>query len=135
MKKTVTTMLSLVLALILVSSLSSGVALAKGDDDHDNREKNKNKFHTEHDVGIMTCSDEGTGIPGLGPMFVGFDSNVDDILLPGDDIVLPEDASCAVNLAFLRNDEGFKIQKVNSNFFFDVIFSSYILERNRRVRN
>ncbi len=55
MKKTVTTILSFALALILVSSLSSGVILAKGDDDHDNREKNKNKFHTVHDVAIMEC--------------------------------------------------------------------------------
>ena len=57
MKKTVTTMLSFALALILVSSLSSGVILAKGDDDHDNRKKNKNKYETVkmHDVVILDC--------------------------------------------------------------------------------
>ena len=55
MKKTVTTILSLALALILVSSLSSGVILAKGDDDHANREKNKNKYHTVREVAILDC--------------------------------------------------------------------------------
>jgi hypothetical protein len=130
MKKTVTTILNLALAMILVSSLSSGVILANGND-HDNRNKNKNKYHTEHDVGIMTCADDGTGLPGSGPMFVDFDSNVVDIVLP---VISVPDRSCAVNLAFLR-DEGFKIQNVNSNLFIDVIFSTYIMERNRRVRN
>ena len=59
MKKTVTTILSLALALILVSSLSSGVILAKDDDDHDNRRKNKNKYETFYDVVILGCSFEG----------------------------------------------------------------------------
>ena len=122
-------MLSLALAIIMVSSLSSGVILAKGDDDHDSRKKNKNKYHTERDVGIMTCADEGTGLPGFGPMFVSFDSNVDDI-------VLPVGTSCSMNLAVLL-DNGYKIEDVRSSFFMmtDTHFSSYTLLRKRKVKN
>ncbi len=79
MKKTVTTMLSLALALILVSSLSSGVILAKGDDDHDNRKKNKNKYETVRDVAILDCGFDDFAVLPPGTLVVtAFHHNTDD---------------------------------------------------------
>ncbi len=125
MKKTVTTILSLALAIIMVSSLSSGVILAKGDDDDDNRKKNKNKYHTVHDVVIMTCFDMAA--PGFSALFVSFD-NVEVI-----ESVPPADTSCAVNLAFLLN-EGFKVQDVGATEILNAHFSSYTTMKKRREK-
>ena len=54
MRKTVTTMLSLALALILVSSLGSGVILADDDDD-----KEKKKYTKVREVVVFVCSTDG----------------------------------------------------------------------------
>ena len=96
MKKTVTTMLSFALALILVSSLSSGVILAKGDDDHDNRKKNKNKYETVIDVAILDCANLAAG--GVTAMFSAFDGPMDVAMEVG--MV----ASCAENVAIRPNN-------------------------------
>ena len=80
MKKTVTTMLSLALALILVSSLSSGVILAKGPSDNaSDRGKERARHHTERQVGVLEClsSPNATGM-------VTFFDGPDDIILPFD---------------------------------------------------
>ncbi len=127
MKKTVTTMLSFALALILVSSLGSGVILAKGDDDHDNREKNKNKFHTERDVAIVDC---------LGNSFGVMTVSAFDISEVPDGIIVNLDDSCAASLALLLN-AGFG-KHSNTGIGTGVVpdpRSRHMLMRNRRVRN
>ena len=131
MKKTVTTILSLALAMILVSSLSSGVILAKGDDDHDNRKKNKNKYETVIDVVIVSCVDAGLFMPGpgFGATFINFDSTIVDPMLPEAPL-----GSCAINLAFLLK-EGFKIQDVGATLLGGAHYSSYMTVRKKRVRN
>ena len=56
MKKTVTTILSLALAIIMVSSLSSGVILAKGPSDNaSDRGKERAAYHRVHEVVIFAC--------------------------------------------------------------------------------
>jgi hypothetical protein len=56
MRKTVTTILSLALALILVSSLSTCVILAKGPSDNaSDQGKERARYHTVRDVGILVC--------------------------------------------------------------------------------
>ena len=127
MKKTVTTILSLALALIMVSSLSSGVILAKGDDDHDKREKNKNKYHTVRDVAILDCFTDDTGIMTVKAF---------DISEVPDGILVNLDDSCAASLALLLN-AGFG---KHSNTGIAAGFSPdprsrHMLVRNRRVRN
>ena len=103
MKKTVTTILSLALALILVSSLGSGVILAKGDDYHDNRKKNKNKYETVREVSILSCV--GVVGPGVPLTFSTFDGPMDVAMLlppmPG--------SSCAAAEAIVFN-EGWKLK-------------------------
>ena len=133
MKKTVTTILSLALALILVSSLSSGVILAKGDDDHDNRKKNKNKYETVtvRHVGILDCVSQAFFGASLefgafnGPAEISMD-------IPGDSEL------CDVNLTFLLN-EGFKIQDVGivpfiADGFTIATMSRYTLVKTTKMR-
>ena len=92
MKKTVTTILSLALALILVSSLSSGVIYANG------------RHHRDRQVVIMDCDLETA----LGIIVTHFDkSSSVDVMLPveettnGCTVLL---CSCAENVAFLLNN-------------------------------
>ena len=54
MKRTVTTILSFALAIIMVSSLSSGVILADDDDD-DDRKKKKYRTVKVIDVAMLDC--------------------------------------------------------------------------------
>ncbi len=106
MKKTVTTILSLALALILVSSLSSGVILAKGDDDHDNKKKNKNKYETVIDVAIMDCLADNVGDLKVS----AFDSHVD--AGPAAPMIMIADF-CGPSL-FSLLEVGFRIQSETS---------------------
>ena len=127
MKKTVTTILSLALALILVSSLSSGVILAKGDDDHDNRKKNKNKYVTVSffDVAILDCFATGGTMIVVAFDFVATEGGDVSGIVPGD--------TCAFALASLQST-GFKAQ---SNYFLGGDFdpkSRHTLVRKRKVR-
>ena len=95
MKKTVTTILSLALALILVSSLSSGVTYAKGFDKIKDHFKKKATYHTVRDVAIMDCLAVTNGNGGK-IVVVAFDiSEVPDVFM-----VSSED-SCAATLALL----------------------------------
>ena len=95
MKKTVTRVLSLALALILVSSLSSGVILAKGPSDNaSDRGKEQARFHKERQVGVLECLSP----PGATGMVTFFDGP-DDIILPMD----APDETCLANLNFLLN--------------------------------
>ncbi len=128
MKKTVTTILSLALAIIMVSSLSSGVILAKGDDDHDNRKKNKNKYHTVHDVAILDCTSEAFfGAPLIFSAFNG-----------PDDIMLPAEDGCAANLAFLLNigfgKQDVGLVSVNAGGTSIALMSRHTLVRKRREK-
>ena len=107
MKKTVTTILSLALALILVSSLSSGVILAKGPSDNaSDRGKERARHHTERQVGVLEClsSPNATGM-------VTFFDGPDDIILPFD---APDD-TCLANLNFLVNKR-FQIEGIGTFF-------------------
>ena len=124
MKKTVTTILSLAMAIIMVSSLASGVILAKGDDDHDNRRKNKNKYKTVtmHDVVILECVLPGSGMASTVNAFFGSDT-----------IMLPADTSCTANLAFLL-DEKFRLETVWTFFEFSAIFERHTLSRTIKMR-
>ena len=125
MKKTGTTVLSLALALILVSTLSSGVILADDDDD-DNRKKNKKKYHTVYDVAILDCD-----LVGMTAAFLAFDSS-DAITLPGETVAVD---SCAVDLAFLLS-LGFEIEDVGTvGLGMAGGVSRYTTVRKRRVRN
>ena len=108
MKKTVTTMLSFALALILVSSLSSGVILAKGDD-HDNRKKNKNKYETVREFAILDCISSPIAL-GVPVMFSFFDGPAD----VATDI--STGMSCAENVAVVL-DARFKLEGVDTAIF------------------
>ncbi len=93
MKKTGTTILSLALALILVSSLSSGVILAK-------EKKTKYKTVKVHQVAILEC------LTSFGAIVVdAFDFSGE---LPDDVMIMTGDL-CAASLASLRN-AGFEMQ-------------------------
>ena len=111
MKKTVTTILSLALALIMVSSLSSGVILAKGDDDHDNRKKNKNKYETVREVAILDCVSSPV-TAGATLMFSSFDGPVDVAML----LPMMFGGPCAEKVAVVLN-EGFKLEGVDTAIF------------------
>ena len=127
MKKTVTTMLSLALALILVSSLSSGVILAKGDDDHDKRKKNKNKYETVRDVGILSC----ISAPGFPPVFDSFDDSTTEIALPGEDVVFPTTSPCSVNIAVMLHEK-FRMVDVSTFVAGSIVFYSHTFVRTRK---
>ncbi len=95
MKKTVTTILSLALALIMVSSLSSGVILAKGPSDNaSDRGKERARSHKVRQVGVLECLS-----PPMAPGWVTFFDGPDDIMLPMD----APDETCLANLNFLLN--------------------------------
>ena len=124
MKKTVTAMASLALALIMVSSLSSGVILA--DDDDDDRKKKK-KYRTVKviDVAMLDCfATGGTMIVVAFDFFATEGGDVSGIV-PGD--------TCAFALASLQST-GFMAQ---SNYFLGGDFdpkSRHTLVRKRKVR-
>ncbi len=104
MKKTVTTILSLALALILVSSLSSGVILAKG-------KKQQYKKVTVREVVIFTCNIEFGGIipDTFPPKFSEF-LGVGGSSGPVDQDLVPEMGTpCAEALAALFNG-GFRLE-------------------------
>jgi len=130
MRKTVTTILSLALALILVSSLSSGVILAKGDDDHDNRKKNKNKYHTVRDVAILDCLAVTDGNGGK-IVVVAFDISGD---LP-DLIVVNTNDSCAASLALLLKAGFRKHDESTGVETFILAKSRYTMVRSRKVKD
>ena len=129
MKKTVTTILSLALAIIMVSSLSSGVILAKGPSDNaSDQGKERARFQTERDVAILRC----VNLPIMELMFDGFEGPA-DIMLPADDMA--PDFGCVANLAFLVN-KGFKIEGVMITpvIVAGVVVTRYTVVRTRRVR-
>ena len=73
MKKTVTTILSLAMAIIMVSSLSSGVILAKGPSDNaSDQGKERARYHTVRDVGILICG-MSPALPTATLLFGSFD--------------------------------------------------------------
>ncbi len=125
MKKTVTTILSLALAMILVSSLGNGVTLAKGPSDNaSDRGKERARYHKVRDVGILECST----LPATPGAFEFFDGP--------DDITLPDDAEsllCVPNLNFLLNT-GWRIEGLGTFFVGGVVFERYTVVRTRRER-
>ena len=134
MKKAFTTILSWALAIIMVSSLSSGVILAKGDD-HDNRKQNKNKFHTVRDVVVFLCNVEFVFVPGppatfLETLEVGVSSAFSGDTDPIDPALVPlAGTPCAEAMAKLIN-ANFRIEGVGGIGGFN-----YTTVRNRRVEN
>ncbi len=112
MKRAVTTILSLALALILVTSLGSGVILAQGP--------------KEHQVAILHCMTPA-GFPGMVESFDG----PEDITLPAELPVPDTDESCVVNLAFLLN-KGFKLEGSGTLFLAGVVWDRYTLSRKVR---
>ena len=107
MKKTGTTIFTLALAMILVSTLSSGVILADDDDD-DNRRKNRNKYETVRDVAILTCVISPVA-PFAPLIFSSFDGpeEVEMQIDPG---------SCAAAEAIVLN-ERFKFKDLSTGIF------------------
>ncbi len=97
MKRTVTTILSLALAMILVSSLGNGVSYADGKKDR------------ERKVVIVECIKTASGL------FIQVDvfdkSSSVDIMLPAEDTT--PDFSCAENVAFLLKNK-FRMEDVSS---------------------
>ena len=120
MKKTVTTILSLALALILVSSLSSGVIYANG--------KKKYKTVKVRDVLIVDCL--ALGMPAT---FIAFDASFDVSM----DAKLAEfgvSSSCAVNLAILLSAH-FKSQEYGAySPGIGAAFTRETFVRTRKVR-
>ncbi len=116
MKKTVTTILSLALALILVSSLSSGVILAKGN-------KIKYRTITVREVAILECVSAAMQVG-----VVSFFDGPDDIMLPMD----ASDETCRASLDFLVN-KNFEIEGVGT-FLASALFERYTLAGKKRVR-
>jgi|GEM_PF-3772748 len=119
MKKTVTTILSFALALIMVSSLGSGVSYADG--------KKKYKKVRVRDVVIMDCD-----AIGMAAGFINFDASFD----PTTDPKLAEfpAASCAASFASLLN-AGFKPQDFGAySPGFGASFTRQTFVRNRTVR-
>ena len=129
MKKTVTTILSLALALILVSSLSSGVILAKGDDGHDNRKKNKNKYETVRDVVVFPCAIVGFTEPITLDVVAAVSVFSGSTVVPIDPSIVPEvDDPCAEAIGVLIK-YNFKIEASGP---FSIGFN-YTMVRKRKV--
>ena len=136
MKKTVTTILSLALALILVSSLSSGVILAKGDDDHDNRKRNKNKYHTVRDVAILDCGFNQNAGPIL--VVLGFyttpEVDLPEMIVPFE-MGGPTATTCVEGTAILLSDK-YKLQDGAGGVeSFQSVVTRYMFLKTRRVKN
>ncbi len=112
MKRAVTTILSLALALILVTSLGSGVILAKGP--------------KEHQVAILHCMTPA-GFPGMVESFDG----PEDITLPAELPAPDTDNSCVVNLAFLLTN-GFKVEGSATLFMTGAVWDRYTFSKKVR---
>ena len=118
MKKTVTTILSLAMAIIMVSSLASGVILAKGN-------KIKYRTITVREVAILECV-SAPGTVGI----VSFFDGPDDIMLPME----ASDETCRASLDFLVN-KNFEIEDVGTFLpGAGVLFERYTLTGKKRVR-
>ena len=119
MKKTVTTILSLALALILVSSLSSGVSYAHA--------KNKYKKVKVREVAILDC---GFPVP-LQLLVTGFHTNaVDDVPM-----IMVDIDNCDVAIVSLL-DSKFKMANGSAGMhpMAATLFSRYTFLRTRTVR-
>ncbi len=130
MKKTVTAILSLAMAIIMVSSLSSGVILAKDDDDNDNRKRNKNKYHTVRDVAILDCGFV-FGSTSMELRVIGFDTNAPVDNTP--DIYIGT-TPCVEGIAIILEDR-FKMENGSAGMAGFNIHSRYTFLRSRRVKN
>ncbi len=128
MKKTVTTMLSLALAMILVSSLSSGVILAKGDDDDDHKKK-KYKTVKVIDLVFVDCATDPSGFT-MNNLVTRFESSTDENL----PMIVVGDLCIDANAAMLAHK--FKLQHFGTGFdpFPGTLASRSIFERKRKVR-
>ena len=126
MKKTVTTMLSLALAMVLVSSLGSGVILAKGPSDNaSDRGKERARFHQERQVGVLECLSS----PGATGVVTFFDGPF-DIMPP---IAFPNEP-CLAYLNFLLN-KGFHIEGIGTFIAtLGVLIERYTVVRIVRMR-
>ena len=126
MKKTAAKNLSLTLALILVSSLSSGVILAKGPSDNaSDRGKERARYHKMRQVGVLECLSppNATGL-------VTFFDGPDDIILPMD----APDETCLANLNFLVNKR-FQIEGIGTFIAgAGVLIERYTVVRTIRMR-
>jgi multisubunit Na+/H+ antiporter MnhF subunit len=102
MKKTVTTILSLALAIIMVSSLSSGVILANGERGRDRQ------------VVIFDC----TQIATVSVIFVSAaDSSIDAPVIVPSDLNVPLITPCAQTFADMLNAK-FKVEDITSSLDF-----------------
>jgi len=124
MKKTVTTILSLALALILVSSLSSGVSYAKGFDKIKDHIQSKIKYKTVkvHEVVVLECVLPGSGVASTVNAFFGSDT-----------IMLPADTSCTANLAFLLGEK-YRLETALTFIDFGALFERHTLSRTIKMR-
>ena len=112
MKRTGATILSLALALILVSSLGSGVILAKSP--------------KEYQVAILHCVTAAQS-PGIVESFDG----PEDITLSAELPAPDTDNSCVVNLAFLLN-KGFKVEGSATLFMTGAVWDRYTFSKKVR---
>ena len=130
MKKTVTTILSLALALILVSSLSSGVILAKGPSDNaSDRGKERARYHTERDVAFLDCGFK----PDFGMSFfvTGFHSTPEGDVLG----IVVLDTTCVEGTTILLSNK-YKMQDgAGGTDMFNNAGTRYMFLRIRKVRN
>jgi len=128
MKKTGTTILSLALAMILVSSLSSGVILADDDDDDD--KKKRYKTVKVINVVIMDCETDPTGFT-MELIVTRFESSADENVPV---IMVGMDTCTFATAAMLSNK--FKMQDNSAGFDpdFRTLASRSIFVRKGRVR-
>ncbi len=126
MKKTVTTILSLALAMILVSDLSSGVILAKGPSDNaSDRGKERARHHKERQVGVLECLSP-PGATG----FVNFFDGPVDIMPPA---VFPNEPPCLEYLNFLLNKR-FHIEGIGTFIAANMLAERYTVVRIVTIR-
>jgi len=128
MKKTGTTIFTLALALILVSTLSSGVILADDDDDDD--KKKRYKTVKVIDVVILDCGIDPTGFT-MNLIVTGFDSSTDEKV---PEIAVGMDTCTVATAAMLSNK--FKLKDSGHGFDsgFGTLVSRSIYVRKRKVR-
>ena len=129
MRKTGTTIFTLALAMILVSTLASGVILADDDDDDDK----KKKYRTVKviDVVIVDCGNDPTGAT-MTNRVTGFESSTDENV----PMIVVGDFCIDANAAMLSTETKFKLQDFGAGFDpgFRTLVSRSIFVRKRKVR-
>ena len=128
MKKTVTTILSLALAVIMVSSLGSSVILAA---DHNDHKKKGYKTVKITDLVFVDCGNDPSGT--MTNLVTGFESSTDENIPT---IMVGVDFCIDANAAMLNTEPKFKLHDFGAGFDpdFRTLVSRSIFVRTRKVR-